>query len=73
MHEDWESEIRFRVSGSHLHGGRGMAFWYAKEPMVDGPVFGSKDKWDGLSVWLDSANPVVSYTSIYGNQMYINK
>ncbi|KAI8877898.1 hypothetical protein K501DRAFT_37597 [Backusella circina FSU 941] len=63
-HEEWETEIHFRVSGSHLHGGRGMAFWYAKEPMVEGPVFGSKDKWDGLSVWLDSANPVTHKPSI---------
>ncbi|RCI04273.1 hypothetical protein CU098_012594 [Rhizopus stolonifer] len=55
---EWEVEIGFRVRGNNLHGGRGLAFWYAKDPKETGPVFGSKDKWDGLSVWLDSANPV---------------
>lgn len=43
-----------------MNGGRGLAFWYTKESKQTGPVFGSKDKWDGLSVWLDSANPRVS-------------
>lgn len=42
-----------------MHGGRGLAFWYTKDSKQSGPIFGSKDKWDGLSIWLDSANPVV--------------
>lgn len=58
-YDEWEVEVGFKVTGQHLHGGRGLAFWYAKEKSVPGPIFGSKDKWDGLSVWLDSANPVV--------------
>lgn len=48
-----------------MHGGRGLAFWYAKENNEPGPVFGSKDKWDGLSVWLDSANPIVSIDKFF--------
>ncbi|KAG0162672.1 hypothetical protein DFQ30_001540 [Apophysomyces sp. BC1015] len=56
-YDEWEVEISFMVSGSYLHSGRGLAFWYTKENKVDGPIFGSKDKWDGLSIWLDSANP----------------
>ncbi|OAD65154.1 hypothetical protein PHYBLDRAFT_160889 [Phycomyces blakesleeanus NRRL 1555(-)] len=54
---EWEAELVFRVTGTQIHGGRGLAFWYTKDSMEDGPVFGSKDKWDGLSIWLDSANP----------------
>ncbi|KAI8997225.1 legume-like lectin family-domain-containing protein [Pilobolus umbonatus] len=57
-YEEWEVEIAFKVTGNHVKGGRGLAFWYTKDSMEKGPVFGSKDKWDGLSVWLDSANPV---------------
>ncbi|KAI7877870.1 legume-like lectin family-domain-containing protein [Mucor mucedo] len=57
-YESWEVEVAFKVSGNSMHGGRGLAFWYAKENHEPGPVFGAKDKWDGLSVWLDSANPV---------------
>lgn len=61
-YEAWEVEVAFRVSGNSMHGGRGLAFWYAKENHQPGPVFGAKDQWDGLSVWLDSANPVVRAT-----------
>lgn len=57
---EWEAELTFRVSGSHMHGGRGLAFWYTKEAMGDGPIFGARDNWDGLGIWLDSANPRVS-------------
>lgn len=57
-YDEWEVEVGFRVTGQHLHGGRGLAIWYAKEKSEPGPIFGSKDNWDGLSVWLDSANPV---------------
>jgi mannose-binding lectin 1 len=28
-------------------GGEGLAIWYAKERGVEGPVYGSKDKWQG--------------------------
>ncbi|CDS07930.1 hypothetical protein LRAMOSA01879 [Lichtheimia ramosa] len=54
---EWQAELTFRVSGSHMHGGRGLAFWYTKEAMGDGPIFGARDNWDGLGIWLDSANP----------------
>lgn len=57
---EWQAELTFRVSGSHMHGGRGLAFWYTKEAMGDGPIFGARDNWDGLGIWLDSANPRVS-------------
>ncbi|KAI9314788.1 legume-like lectin family-domain-containing protein [Dichotomocladium elegans] len=54
---EWQAELTFRISGNHMHGGRGLAFWYTKTPMGDGPIFGAKDQWDGLGIWLDSANP----------------
>ncbi|OAD08982.1 hypothetical protein MUCCIDRAFT_89854 [Mucor lusitanicus CBS 277.49] len=57
-YDAWEVEIAFKVTGNNMHGGRGLAFWYTKDREEAGPVFGSKDQWDGLSVWLDSANPV---------------
>lgn len=58
-YDEWQIHMAFKVSGSHMHGGRGMAFWYTKEPMPDGPIFGARDQWDGLGLWLDSANPKV--------------
>lgn len=60
-YEAWEVEVAFKVTGNNMHGGRGLAFWYTKDREETGPVFGAKDQWDGLSVWLDSANPVVGY------------
>ncbi|KAI9251798.1 concanavalin A-like lectin/glucanase domain-containing protein [Phascolomyces articulosus] len=56
-YNEWQAEVTFRVTGSHMHGGRGLAFWYTKEAMGNGPIFGAADKWDGLGIWLDSANP----------------
>lgn len=61
-HDEWMAHVAFRVTGSHMHGGRGLAFWYTKDPKPDGPIFGGGDQWDGLAIWLDSANPqVVTY------------
>ncbi|KAI7906969.1 legume-like lectin family-domain-containing protein [Cokeromyces recurvatus] len=57
-YNEWEIEIAFKVSGKHLNGGRGLAFWYTKERMEVGPIFGSRDNWNGLGIWLDSANPI---------------
>ncbi|KAI8380926.1 legume-like lectin family-domain-containing protein [Radiomyces spectabilis] len=56
-YESWEVEVAFKVTGNQMHGGRGLAFWYTKDKMIDGPIFGARDQWDGLSIWLDSANP----------------
>ncbi|KAH8550988.1 legume-like lectin family-domain-containing protein [Umbelopsis sp. PMI_123] len=54
---EWEVNLQLRISGQHVGGGRGMAFWYAAQPHQDGPIYGSKDKWVGLGVWFDSHNP----------------
>lgn len=47
--------MNFRVHGStgDLFGD-GMAIWYAQEPNVIGDVFGSKDHFRGLAVFLDT-------------------
>ena len=78
---DWEVAITFRVSGStgDLFGD-GIAFWYAKEPNILGPVFGSKDHFHGLAVFLDTysnhngvhshGHPYVSAMIANGTQAY---
>lgn len=63
---DWMVDMNFRISGNQVHGGRGMAFWYTKEKLSEGPIFGAQDQWDGLSIWFDSANPKVRND---GNEM----
>lgn len=52
---DWEFRIHFKVHG----GGRslaadGVAIWYTKQRMEPGPVFGSRDKFMGLGLFLDT-------------------
>ncbi|KAG6824511.1 hypothetical protein H0H93_001960, partial [Arthromyces matolae] len=52
------------VSGdsSHLYGD-GLAIWLTKERKQEGPVFGNKDKFDGLGLFLDTyANGRHSYS-----------
>lgn len=52
---DWELIVTFKIHG----GGRtlaadGMAIWYTKHRMEPGPVFGSRDLFQGLGVFLDT-------------------
>lgn len=47
--------IEFKVHGSGKRlFGDGFAFWYARDRMVLGPVFGSKDHFVGLSIFFDT-------------------
>ncbi|KAA1476487.1 hypothetical protein DENSPDRAFT_843467 [Dentipellis sp. KUC8613] len=48
-------EIEFKISGesSHLYGD-GMAVWLTKERAEPGPVFGNRDNFDGLGIFLDT-------------------
>ncbi|KAK5808535.1 legume-like lectin family-domain-containing protein [Linnemannia elongata] len=68
-YKDWEVDFAFKAMGQGgLGGGRGLAFWYTEERAADGPVFGNKDKWKGLGVFMDSADPANQRTHpvIYG-------
>ncbi|CAG0897087.1 unnamed protein product [Cyprideis torosa] len=52
---NWEVQVHFKVHG---HGkdlfGDGLAFWYTKDRMSPGPIFGSKDRFVGLAIILDT-------------------
>ncbi|XP_025413482.1 VIP36-like protein [Sipha flava] len=53
---NWELQVQFKVHGKgkeSLHGD-GMAIWYTRERMKQGPVFGSKDLFEGLAVIIDT-------------------
>jgi len=56
-YEEWEVNFQMKIVGQHVGGGRGMAFWYARDTHQDGPIFGSKDNWNGLGIWFDSSSP----------------
>lgn len=56
-YKEWEVEFQFKAFGQGQVGGRGLAFWYTQERAIEGNVFGSKDQWRGLGVFLDTADP----------------
>uniref|UniRef100_A0A1B6LHU9 L-type lectin-like domain-containing protein n=1 Tax=Graphocephala atropunctata TaxID=36148 RepID=A0A1B6LHU9_9HEMI len=52
---NWEIQIQFKVHGRGKElFGDGMAFWYARDRMRSGPVFGNMDFYQGLSVIIDT-------------------
>lgn len=55
MTQNWEVNINFKVSGKGKElFGDGFAIWYARDRLVPGPVFGSKDNFMGLAIILDT-------------------
>lgn len=52
---NWEVQIQLAIHGSGKDlFGDGMAFWYTKEKMQPGPVFGSRDVFSGLGIFIDT-------------------
>lgn len=52
---NWEIQINFKVTGTTKDlFGDGFAFFYARDRMVAGPVFGSKDLFSGLAIIADT-------------------
>ncbi|XP_060528717.1 vesicular integral-membrane protein VIP36 [Cylas formicarius] len=52
---NWEIQIQFSVHGKGKDlFGDGFAFWYTKDRLIEGPVFGSKDNFTGLAIIADT-------------------
>ncbi|XP_053573794.1 VIP36-like protein [Bombina bombina] len=53
---DWELQVHFKVHGQGKKNlnGDGFAIWYTKDKMQTGPVFGSKDNFLGLGIFVDT-------------------
>nr|XP_056715996.1 VIP36-like protein isoform X1 [Euleptes europaea] len=53
---DWEMQVHFKIHGQGKKNlnGDGFAVWYTKDRMQPGPVFGSKDNFLGLGVFVDT-------------------
>jgi mannose-binding lectin 2 len=52
---DWELHVHFKVHGSARDlFGDGLAIWYTKHRLELGPVYGSRDYFMGLGVFLDT-------------------
>jgi lectin, mannose-binding 2 len=51
---NWEVEVEFKIQGAgNLHGD-GFALWVTKDRATPGPVFGSKDRFEGLGIFFDT-------------------
>ncbi|XP_013381018.1 vesicular integral-membrane protein VIP36 isoform X1 [Lingula anatina] len=52
---DWELHIQFKVHGKGTNlFGDGFAIWYTKERLTMGDVFGSKNFFHGLAIFMDT-------------------
>ncbi|XP_028140500.1 vesicular integral-membrane protein VIP36 [Diabrotica virgifera virgifera] len=52
---NWDIQVHFKVHGKGKDlFGDGFAIWYAKDRLTTGPVFGSKDMFQGLAIILDT-------------------
>ena len=51
---NWEIEVEFKIHGTGNLFGDGMAIWVTKERAQQGPVFGMKDKFEGLGLFFDT-------------------
>ena len=52
---NWEVQINFKVSGTTKDlFGDGFSFWYVRDRMQMGPVFGSKDFFSGMAIMADT-------------------
>ncbi|XP_040201882.1 VIP36-like protein isoform X1 [Rana temporaria] len=53
---DWELQVHFKIHGQGKKNlnGDGFAIWYTKDRMQLGPVFGSKDNFVGLGLFIDT-------------------
>ncbi|KAI9227894.1 MAG: legume-like lectin family-domain-containing protein [Piptocephalis tieghemiana] len=51
----WQIEFEFNIHGGrgHLYGD-GMAVWVTKSRVEPGPVFGSRDRFEGLGIFFDT-------------------
>ncbi|KAM4747740.1 VIP36-like protein isoform 1-T1 [Rhinophrynus dorsalis] len=53
---DWELQVHFKIHGQGKKNlnGDGFAIWYTKDRMQPGSVFGNKDNFVGLGVFVDT-------------------
>ncbi|GBC08770.1 hypothetical protein RclHR1_08370007 [Rhizophagus clarus] len=78
-HKEWEIKLSFRITGNFYVGGRGIAFWYTKDRAEEGPVYGNKDKWDGLVIMFETVDHTRKHDNPYimahfndGSKIYNN-
>ena len=52
---DWEIHMQFKIfGGCRTLAADGLAIWYTYSRLTPGPVFGSRDEFEGLGIFLDT-------------------
>jgi mannose-binding lectin 2 len=51
---NWEIEVEFDINGQGNLFGDGFAMWVTTDRAQQGPVFGNKDKFEGLGIFFDT-------------------
>ncbi len=46
--------MELEIGGGGKKGADGLALWYVDTPRMEGPVFGSKDYWNGIGIFFDT-------------------
>ncbi|XP_054720655.1 VIP36-like protein [Uloborus diversus] len=55
LSKDWEFQVQFQIHGKGVHlNGDGLAIWYVRDALHSGPIFGSKDYFSGLGLFVDT-------------------
>ncbi|XP_039252786.2 protein ERGIC-53-like [Styela clava] len=76
-YDSWEIEVHIRIEGRGRVGADGLAIWYVSHTPELGPVYGSKDYFQGVGIFLDSFdnnnqndNPVIMIVTNDGRTEY---
>ncbi|XP_061622383.1 VIP36-like protein isoform X1 [Phyllopteryx taeniolatus] len=64
---DWEFKVHFKIHGQSKKkmNGDGLAIWLTKERMQEGPVFGSRNEFTGLGVFVDTYPNTGNYDRVF--------
>ncbi|XP_063711139.1 protein ERGIC-53-like [Symsagittifera roscoffensis] len=75
--KDFEVEVTFKITGRGRIGADGMAVWFTDSPGFEGNVYGNRDMWNGLGIFMDSYdndgkgnNPYISIVANGGSKSY---
>lgn len=75
--KEWEIEVHVRIEGKGRLGADGLGLWYTSHNGELGTVYGAKDEWEGLGIFLDSFdnnnqmdNPAILVVTNDGTKQY---
>ncbi|KAJ3106154.1 Protein ERGIC-53 [Phlyctochytrium planicorne] len=64
-HKAWQLHFSVAVNGRSYVGEQGIAIWYTEDRAFEGPVYGSKDHFRGLGIFLDTSDSSMNRVTPY--------